>query len=89
LVTFNLPHILSKLQWRLSCNPFSKENGIQYAELFDVLLHLTSWVLLLVSNILNLKKRNKNNYFTLSYFFTNCLILKFKAANNNVVNGLK
>ncbi|QTE21885.1 hypothetical protein [Polaribacter cellanae] len=54
LAPFNPPHIWGKVQWILGGNAFSPENGMKFADWFDVLLHGTPWVLLLISVILNL-----------------------------------
>lgn len=54
LAPFNPPHILGKLQWILGGNAFSAEHGMQGQDWFDVLLHGSPWVLLLISIILNL-----------------------------------
>ncbi len=57
LAPFNPPHILGKIKWILGGNAFSGENAMQGSDWFDVLLHGSPWILLLVSAILNLKKR--------------------------------
>jgi hypothetical protein len=54
LAPFNPPHILGKIQWILGGNAFSAENGMQGQDWFDVLLHGTPWVLLLISILINL-----------------------------------
>ncbi|WP_405609014.1 hypothetical protein [Polaribacter sp. Asnod1-A03] len=54
LAPFNPPHILGKIEWILGGNAFSTENGMQAQDWFDVLLHGSPWLLLLLSIILNL-----------------------------------
>lgn len=54
LAPFNPPHIWGKIQWILGGNAFSVENGMKSGDWFDVLLHGSPWVLLLVSILLNL-----------------------------------
>jgi hypothetical protein len=54
LAPFNPPHILGKIQWILGGNAFSAENGMQSQDWFDLLLHGSPWVLLLISILLNL-----------------------------------
>lgn len=54
LAPFNPPHILGKLQWVLGGNAFSSENGMKSGDWFDVLLHGTPWLLLLISILINL-----------------------------------
>ena len=56
LAPFNPPHIVGKIQWILGGNAFSEEIGMQLQDWFDVLLHGTPWVLLLISIMLNLFK---------------------------------
>ena len=53
LAPFNPPHIVGKIQWILGGNAFSSENGMQPQDWFDVLLHGTPWLLLVISIILN------------------------------------
>ena len=57
LAPFNPPHIWGKIQWFLGGNAFSIENGMQLKDWFDVLLHGTPWVLLLISGFLNIPKK--------------------------------
>jgi len=45
------PHIFGKVQWILG-----DPSGMQMMDWFDLLLHGSPWVLLLLSLILNLKK---------------------------------
>jgi hypothetical protein len=54
LAPFNPPHIWGKLQWLFGGNAFSTENGMQSQDWFDVLLHGTPWLLLLISITINL-----------------------------------
>ncbi|UAM98346.1 hypothetical protein K8354_00525 [Polaribacter litorisediminis] len=53
LAPFNPPHIWGKIQWILGGNAFSAENGMKPQDWFDVFLHGTPWVLLLISIFLN------------------------------------
>lgn len=52
LAPFNPPHIWGKLQWILGGNAFSGENAMQTQDYFDVLVHGSPWMLLLISSIL-------------------------------------
>jgi hypothetical protein len=54
LAPFSPPHIWGKIQWIIGGNAFSAENGLKSSDWFDVLLHGTPWVLLLISIVLNL-----------------------------------
>ena len=54
LAPFNPPHILGKIQWILGGNAFSSENAMNSRDWFDVVLHGTPWVLLLISILLNI-----------------------------------
>ena len=54
LAPFNPPHILGKLQWVFGGNAFSGENAMQAQDWFDVVLHGSPWMLLLVSMVLHL-----------------------------------
>ena len=54
LAPFNPPHILGKIQWILGGNAFSGKNVMQSKDWFDVLLHGTPWILLLISMLINL-----------------------------------
>ncbi|MDX6747441.1 hypothetical protein SHK09_11605 [Polaribacter sp. PL03] len=57
LAPFNPPHILGKMEWIMGGNAFSGEHVMQTKDWFDVLLHGTPWILLLISAILNLPKK--------------------------------
>ncbi|MCH3884254.1 hypothetical protein [Tenacibaculum aquimarinum] len=57
LAPFNPPHFVGKLNWILGGNAFSGENTMQSKDLFDVFLHGTPWVLLLISGVLNISKK--------------------------------
>jgi len=59
LAPFNPPHIIGKLQWILGGNAFSPENGMQFQDWFDVLLHGLPWLLLLISALLNINSKAK------------------------------
>lgn len=54
LAPFNPPHILGKIQWILGGNAFDQEKGMMFMDWFDVLLHGSPWVLLIISLLLNL-----------------------------------
>ena len=54
LAPFNPPHILGKLQWILGGNAFSGNDAMQAEDWFDVLLHGSPWILLLISIVLHL-----------------------------------
>ena len=54
LAPFNPPHIVGKIKWILGGNAFSGENAMLFMDWFDVLLHGTPWILLLISIALNL-----------------------------------
>ena len=54
LAPFNPPHIWGKIQWFLGGNAFSGENAMQSQDWFDVILHGSPWVLLIISIIINL-----------------------------------
>jgi hypothetical protein len=54
LAPFNPPHILGKLQWILGGNAFSGKDAMQAEDWFDVLLHGSPWILLLISIVLHL-----------------------------------
>ena len=61
LAPFNPPHIVGKIQWILGGNAFSEEIGMQLQDWFDVFLHGTPWVLLLISIVLNLFAKQVKN----------------------------
>lgn len=54
LAPFNPPHILGKLKWIAGGNAFHPTYGLQLQDWFDVILHGSPWVLLLLSAILHL-----------------------------------
>ena len=54
LAPFNPPHILGKLKWILGGNAFSGKDAMQFQDLFDVILHGSPWILLVISIVLNL-----------------------------------
>lgn len=54
LAPFNPPHIWGKIQWLFGGNAFSIENGMKPEDWFDLFLHGSSWVLLIISMLLNL-----------------------------------
>ncbi len=57
LAPFNPPHIVGKIKWIMGGNAFSGEFVMQSQDWFDVLLHGSPWVLLLISAGLNLFKK--------------------------------
>ena len=57
LAPFNPPHIVGKLKWLFGGNAFSGENAMKFMDYFDVLLHGTPWILLLISSLMFLKKK--------------------------------
>lgn len=57
LAPFNPPHIWGKIQWFLGGNAFSGKDAMQAQDWFDVLLHGTPWVFLVISLVLNLIKK--------------------------------
>ncbi|WP_299058538.1 hypothetical protein [uncultured Polaribacter sp.] len=62
LAPFNPPHILGKIKWILGGNAFFGANAMQLKDWFDVLLHGTPWLLLVISVVLKLYdlKINRN-----------------------------
>jgi hypothetical protein len=54
LAPFNPPHIWGKIQWIMGGNAFSGEHAMQPMDWFDVFLHGSPWVLLVISAIINL-----------------------------------
>ncbi|CAM1351184.1 hypothetical protein [Tenacibaculum crassostreae] len=54
LAPFKPPHIVGKLQWIAGGNAFSGEHAMQFMDWFDVFLHGTPWLLLIISILLNL-----------------------------------
>ncbi|QVY64017.1 hypothetical protein [Polaribacter sp. Q13] len=62
LAPFNPPHILGKLQWILGGGAFSGEHAMQPQDWFDVLLHGSPWLLLIISIVLNLFSLQGNNH---------------------------
>jgi len=62
LAPFREPHIWGKIKWILGGNAFSGEHPMKGQDWFDVLMHGTPWVLLLISIVLNIfAKLAKNN----------------------------
>lgn len=53
LAPFNPPHIWGKIQWILGGNAFSGKDAMQAQDWFDVVLHGTPWILLIISLVLN------------------------------------
>lgn len=54
---FNPPHIWGKLQWIAGGNAFSGESAMQFQDYFDVVLHGSPWILLIISGFLHLTKK--------------------------------
>ena len=54
LAPFNPPHILGKIEWIIGGSAFSGEQEMQAKDWFDVLLHGSPWLLLIISIVLNL-----------------------------------
>lgn len=46
------PHIWGKLKWLMGGGAFSGEHPMQFMDWFDLLMHGTPWVLLIISAIL-------------------------------------
>jgi len=59
LAPFNPPHIWGKIQWVLGGNAFSGENAVQPQDYFDVFLHGSPWILLVISLTLVLSSKKK------------------------------
>ncbi|WP_281980642.1 hypothetical protein [Tenacibaculum mesophilum] len=57
LAPFRPPHIVGKLQWIAGGNAFSGEHTMQFMDWFDVFLHGTPWVLLIVSTLLHVFRK--------------------------------
>ncbi|AZJ32679.1 hypothetical protein SAMN05444344_1589 [Tenacibaculum mesophilum] len=57
LAPFRPPHIFGKLQWIAGGNAFSGEHAMQSMDWFDVFLHGTPWVLLIVSTLLHVFRK--------------------------------
>ena len=57
LAPFNPPHIWGKIQWILGGNAFSGKNAMQFQDYFDIFLHGSPWVLLLISSTLIITKK--------------------------------
>lgn len=51
LAPFNPPHIVGKVRWILGGNAFSGPEAMKPEDYFDVLLHGSPWVLLLLSGL--------------------------------------
>ncbi len=59
LAPFNPPHIWGKLQWIFGGNAFSGKNAMQTQDYFDIFLHGSPWLLLLVSLTLVISRKKK------------------------------
>ena len=57
LAPFKPPHIVGKLQWITGGDAFSGEHAMQFMDWFDVFLHGTPWLLLIISILLNFLNR--------------------------------
>ena len=56
LAPFNPPHLYGKIKWILGGNAFSGENAMKTEDYFDIILHGTPWLLLLISVLLLVKE---------------------------------
>jgi len=54
LAPFTAPHIIGKFNWVISGNAFTGEQAMHFKDWFDVFLHGSPWVLLVISIGLNL-----------------------------------
>ena len=61
LAPFNPPHIVGKINWILGGNAFHPEKGLQFQDWFDVFLHGSPWVLLIIAIILKLSSSQVKN----------------------------
>ncbi len=61
LAPFTPPHIVGKLKWIIGGKAFSGEQAMQLQDWFDVLLHGTPWVFLIISTVLNLSALSVKN----------------------------
>ena len=61
LAPFNPPHFIGKIRWILGGNAFHPEKGLGLQDWFDVVLHGTPWVLLLISTMLHLSAKWAKN----------------------------
>ncbi|RBW54723.1 hypothetical protein DS884_17395 [Tenacibaculum sp. E3R01] len=57
LAPFNPPHIVGKINWIMGGGAFSGDNPMKLMDWFDVLLHGLPWILLLISILLNSKRK--------------------------------
>ena len=57
LAPFNPPHIVGKIKWILGGNAFYGTEAMQFQDWFDVFLHGSPWILLVISIALNLFSR--------------------------------
>ena len=57
LAPFNPPHIWGKIQWIIGGNAFSGKNAMQAQDWFDVLLHGSPWIPLIISSALIITKK--------------------------------
>ena len=60
LAPFNPPHIIGKIRWIMGGKAFSGDDAMQLQDWFDVVLHGTPWILLIISIILNLLSKSKS-----------------------------
>ena len=61
LAPFNPPHLVGKIKWILGGNAFHAEKGLGIQDWFDVVLHGTPWILLLISISLHLSVKSAKN----------------------------
>ncbi|MCI2228884.1 hypothetical protein MC378_06865 [Polaribacter sp. MSW13] len=62
LAPFNPPHIIGKIKWLIGGNAFSGEHAMHAQDWFDLLLHGSPWILLIISTIINLFNTKKKHY---------------------------
>ncbi|MBK7128548.1 MAG: hypothetical protein IPM74_01025 [Crocinitomicaceae bacterium] len=61
LAPFNPPHIIGKLQWLAGGGAFSGEQPMQADDWFDLFLHGTPWLVMIVSGLIILFTKLKSN----------------------------
>lgn len=59
LAPFSPPHIWGKLQWIAGGGAFSGEHPMGAMDWFDLLMHGSPWVLLILSALFNILDRKK------------------------------
>lgn len=61
LAPFNPPHIIGKLQWLAGGGAFSGAQPMQAADWFDLFLHGTPWLVMILSGLIILFTKLKSN----------------------------